>query len=67
MKSFSFEQRRVLADFFGNIAVGWFIGGVIATFMTRPEALNEIYTRFGWGMLMSYVFLRLALSITEEK
>jgi len=66
VREFTGGQKRVLSAFFGNIAVGWFVAGVISTFLAEPESLNEFYVRMAWGMLMAYLFLRAALYMERK-
>lgn len=59
------DQRKLLANFFSNIAVGWFGAGVISPFLVRTQSSFDIYTHVVWGLFMAYVFLRISLYLME--
>lgn len=64
MRRLSVAQKRVLVDFCTNIAVGWFIVGVVTPFLDLPKSVLESYVTMGVGFVMSYIFLRAALFLS---
>ncbi len=66
MPDLNFDQRKVVATFFANIAVGWFIAGVVTPFLARPESSLELVSRAVWGFFMTYIFLNVALRFIKE-
>lgn len=66
MEELSFRQRQIIANFCTNVAVGWFITGVITPFLSAPSNILEIYVRFGRGAVMTYLFLMAGVSLVKE-
>jgi len=65
MHSLSFGQLRTLADFFNNLSLAWFTAGVIGPFFTEVESNYQfLYTLI--GLIFSYLFLNLALKISQK-
>jgi len=65
MGKLNIDQRRLLASFFANIAVGWFGAGVISPFLADIQSPLGIYTHVVWGLFMAYVFLRISLYLMD--
>jgi hypothetical protein len=61
MDGWTTAQRRTISNFFTNSAVAWFTLGIATPAIIRPENLTDLATNLGWGMLMTYLFMKLAL------
>lgn len=66
MQGYSSPQKRLLAEFFSSVAVGWFIAGVGLPFLNPGETL-ETLSNMVWGLSASYIFLQIALLLAEEE
>ncbi len=66
MKDLSFPQRQILANFCTNVAVGWFVVGVITSFFSQHPSITELYVRASIALIMIYIFLKIGVSLLEE-
>ncbi len=57
MKKITSSQRELIAEFFANIGVAWFAGGVIGVFVTRTDNVITIIGSFTWGIFLSLLSL----------
>ena len=64
MERFSKGQLKALSDFFNMVAVAWFTGGVVAPFFAAISR-TEKWELSAFGLVLSYVFLRLSLSAAK--
>lgn len=62
----NFAQKERLSEIIGNIAVGWFITGIISPFFLKEKIISEQLKNLGWGMVFSFIFMYLALLILEN-
>ncbi len=65
MKKYSPGQLRILAEFFNNLSLAWFTGGVITPYFTKLNLYDKlIFTAI--GLVGSYLFMQLALRISKN-
>lgn len=58
-------EYNVLSDFFNNISVAWFTGGIVAPFFSKTFAVEKmLFLISGFGL--SYLFLNLSLLFARE-
>ncbi|PIP57428.1 hypothetical protein COX03_03135 [Candidatus Woesebacteria bacterium CG22_combo_CG10-13_8_21_14_all_39_10] len=60
------DKSRLFAEFFSNIAVAWFAGGVIGVFIGNVRTPREIVFSLSWGILFSSMFLLAGAKILER-
>ena len=61
MKKISVGQRRLVADYFSNIGVAWFVAGVIGIFVSGAKSFSATAVSFSWGVGFSAFCLRVGL------
>jgi len=61
------EQRRVLGDFFNNLAVAWFAAGVISTVFVRPQRFWDILINVIVGLISGVISLMVSLFVVGQK
>ncbi|MBI2267855.1 MAG: hypothetical protein HYU80_00200 [Candidatus Blackburnbacteria bacterium] len=64
MRERSIEERRVIAEYFVNIGVAWFVAGIVSFFLSPASG---DYGRIIWGGMLSYMFLKIAVFFTREE
>jgi len=61
------EQRRILGDFFNNLAVAWFAAGVISTVLVRPQRFWDILINVTIGLSSGVTSLMVSLFVVGRK
>ena len=61
------EQRRILGDFFNNLAVAWFAAGVISTVFVRPQRFWDILVNVALGLMFGMASLTASLFVVSLK
>jgi hypothetical protein len=54
-------ERKVYSEFFTNLAVAWFTGGVISPFFTTSRNIFQLVVLVTWGILGAWAFLKFAV------
>lgn len=57
MKKIQGERRKFLANFFMNISVAWFAGGVVGAFVDKSISIKDILFSLFWGIGLSSLSL----------
>ena len=61
-------ENKVYSEFFTNLAVAWFAGGIITPLFVRVDNLWQTSVFAVWGISGTYISLKLAiLSLRKEK
>lgn len=66
MVKISIGQRKVSAEILGNIAVGWFIAGVITPVLSGPETKANAISLLITSLIMTVVFASIALILARK-
>ena len=61
MKKLSVGQQKLIAEFFSNIGVAWFIAGVINSFPFWSADFSKGIISIFWGISLAGGFLRSGL------
>lgn len=61
----SVGQKKLIAEYFANIGVAWFGGGVITTFLTTPENLQKSLVAIIVGLAFSGLFIFLGFYLMK--
>jgi len=67
MKTIVRPEKQLIAEFFSNIGVAWFIGGVINVFIKNFQNSIQSLISISWGILLSLVFLFIGIIIVNRK
>lgn len=67
MFNWTSQQRKIVSEFFSNVAVAWFAAGVIAPVIVRPASFIDLMITLGWGLAATIVFLKLSIEYIKEK
>ena len=59
--------KQLIAEFFANIGVGWFAGGVIGAFSVGFKDIIQSLISIAWGIIFSVVFLFIGIIIINRK
>lgn len=60
------DQKKQLAEIFGNMSVAWFSLGVISPIFIKPKTLSEFFTNLGLGLIFSFVFIIISLQFLKK-
>lgn len=61
------DQRKQIAEIFGNISVAWFSGGIIAPFFFRNQTIQEFAINFIIGLFIGLFFVSMSLQYLKKK
>lgn len=60
-------ERKVYSEFFTNLAVAWFAGGVITVLAARPIIFQNVLILVSMGLIGTVLSLFLATLVIKEK
>ena len=60
------EQRRILAEIFGNIAVAWYVAGIISPFFNTIKSIQLIIFSMIAGLIFGFGFTILAIRLVNK-
>ncbi len=66
LSTLSSKQKQLLAEILGNLAVAWFMVGVISPMFLKPVSLPQLIPSVGASVLISVFFVYLALRVIKE-
>ena len=61
------SEKQLVAEFFSNIGVAWFVAGVIGVFVGKSKNIVDIFISFSWGLLLSLIFLSIGIMFIRGK
>jgi len=61
----NFDELKLVAEFFSNVAVAWFAAGVIGVFVGNIKEPKEILISLLWGITYSGLFLFVGAKILK--
>lgn len=67
MKTIKKPEKQLIAEFFSNIGVAWFAGGVISIFSGDLKNIFQLFTSVIWGIIFSFAFLFIGIIIINRK
>lgn len=60
-------EKQLVSEFFSNIGVAWFAGGVISAFNRGFSEIFQSLISIIWGITLSLVFLFIGIIIINRK
>ena len=66
MENFSIGQRKSLSTIFGNIAVAWFVGGILNPILNQSPKQFDILFNSVISFIITLVFIYYSLDVVKK-
>lgn len=67
MKKIFIKENQLVAEFFSNIGVAWFVAGVISVFLGEVKTIKLVFISVTWGIIFSAFFLLIGIIVINKK